>query len=378
MNVHFIVIHDNYKTQTDNKLCKISVFMETKCSEFSQAGSFVKLKFVTHMCLHDRGWTLHLRSLLCSTVFVQLITKEFGFVAGSTGSDDPPPPKPSRFPILGAADSASLASLTGTLSGGGSINNATPAPTTYIVAQNPEVLVQLLRENESRGISPSVYTTPASAFNTLAVDFEKNASASATTTSPSQTTPAPSQSSPVTSATPATVSQSPVVYGVSKKVSSVSKSVSSSPVPVAGSQSSTSSPTTSPSTSSISASSVAPVASPVLRKASKPKTKEIGPYHSSNSPVVGGVCVLPPPPNSLTSSPPAAVPVSEILTPSSLVSSATSDGATLSSTSFTSSYGGGPDLDCSSTQQSMNSSSVKVAEDDGGQVWVFLHASGWN
>jgi focal adhesion kinase 1 len=87
---------------------------------------------------------------------------------GSTGSDDPPPPKPSRFPILGAADSASLASLTGTLTGGGSINSATPAPTTYIVAQNPEVLVQLLRENESRGISPSVYTTPASAFNTLA------------------------------------------------------------------------------------------------------------------------------------------------------------------------------------------------------------------
>jgi len=334
---------------------------------------FCEVEFYSRMCLHDRGWTLRLHSLPYSTVFVQLITTEFGFVVGSTGSDDPPPPKPSRFPILGAADSASLASLTGTLSGGGSVNNATPAPTTYIVAQNPEVLVQLLRENESRGISPSVYTTPASAFNTLAVDFEKNASASAsaTTTSPSQTTPAPPQSSPVTSSTPVTVSQSPVVYGVSKKVSSVSKSVSSPPVPVAGSQSSTSSPTTSPSTSSVSASIVAPIASPVLRKASKPKTKEMGPYHSSNSPVVGGVCVLPPPPNSLTSSPPAAVAVSEILTPSSLVSSATSDGATLSSTSFTSSYDGGPDLDCSSAQQSMNGSSVKVAEDDGGQVWVF-------
>ncbi|XP_069676126.1 focal adhesion kinase 1 isoform X3 [Periplaneta americana] len=87
---------------------------------------------------------------------------------GSTGSDDPPPPKPARFPILGAADSTSLASLSGTLSGGGSVSNSAPAPTTYIVAQNPEVLVQLLRENESRGISPSVYTTPASAFNTLA------------------------------------------------------------------------------------------------------------------------------------------------------------------------------------------------------------------
>lgn len=43
---------------------------------------------------------------------------------------------------------------------------------TYIVAQNPEVLVQLLRENERRGLNPSVYTTPANAFNTLAVDFD--------------------------------------------------------------------------------------------------------------------------------------------------------------------------------------------------------------
>lgn len=43
---------------------------------------------------------------------------------------------------------------------------------TYIVAQNPEVLVHLLKENESRGLNPSVYTTPASAFNTLAVDFK--------------------------------------------------------------------------------------------------------------------------------------------------------------------------------------------------------------
>lgn len=290
--------------------------------------------------------------------------------AGSTGSDDPPPPKPARFPIFGAADSTSLASLTGTLSGGGSINTATPAPTTYIVAQNPEVLVQLLRENESRGISPSVYTTPASAFNTLAVDFEKNISASppsAAVATPAQLT---SQPSPAVTATPVASSQSPVIYGVSKKVSSASKSVSSPPPSVAGSQSSTSSPTTSPSASNVPAASVVPVASPILRKASKPKTKEIGPCHSSNSPVVGGVCVLPAPPSTLTSSVPAAA-TSEVLTPSSLVSSATSDGATISSTSFTSSYGGGPDLDCSSTQLSMTSSSANVAEDGGGQVWMF-------
>lgn len=34
------------------------------------------------------------------------------------------------------------------------------------------MLVHLLKENESRGLNPSVYTTPASAFNTLAVDFK--------------------------------------------------------------------------------------------------------------------------------------------------------------------------------------------------------------
>ncbi|XP_063217429.1 focal adhesion kinase 1 isoform X7 [Bacillus rossius redtenbacheri] len=61
-------------------------------------------------------------------------------------------------------DSTSLASIAGSPENGG----VAPAPTTYIVAQNPEVLVQLLRENESRGISPSMYTTPATGFNTLA------------------------------------------------------------------------------------------------------------------------------------------------------------------------------------------------------------------
>lgn len=43
---------------------------------------------------------------------------------------------------------------------------------TYIVAQSPEVLAQLLKDNQSRGVCPSVYTTPASPFNTLAVQFQ--------------------------------------------------------------------------------------------------------------------------------------------------------------------------------------------------------------
>lgn len=66
---------------------------------------------------------------------------------------------------LGAADCSSNASLN-------SAAGAAPSVSTYIVAQNPEVLMQLMRENESRGLNPAVYTTPASAFNTLAVDFK--------------------------------------------------------------------------------------------------------------------------------------------------------------------------------------------------------------
>lgn len=45
-------------------------------------------------------------------------------------------------------------------------------PQTYIVAQNPAVLAQLMRENENRPVNPSAYTTPASVFNTLAVDID--------------------------------------------------------------------------------------------------------------------------------------------------------------------------------------------------------------
>lgn len=85
---------------------------------------------------------------------------------GSSGSDDLPPPKPSRMPQLahsplGAADCSSNTSLN-------SAAAVAPNVQTYIVAQNPEVLMQLMRENENRVLNPAVYTTPASAFNTLA------------------------------------------------------------------------------------------------------------------------------------------------------------------------------------------------------------------
>lgn len=52
-----------------------------------------------------------------------------------------------------------------------SIQTAGAAPQTYIVAQNPLVLAHLLRENQQRSIDPQAYTTPASVFNTVAVDF---------------------------------------------------------------------------------------------------------------------------------------------------------------------------------------------------------------
>ncbi|XP_031785611.1 focal adhesion kinase 1 isoform X3 [Nasonia vitripennis] len=43
---------------------------------------------------------------------------------------------------------------------------------TYIVAQSPEVLAQLMKESQARGVCPSVYTTPATPFNSLAVQFQ--------------------------------------------------------------------------------------------------------------------------------------------------------------------------------------------------------------
>lgn len=39
--------------------------------------------------------------------------------------------------------------------------------------------MHLLKENETRGVNPSVYTTPASAFNTIPVDFQADDTLSA-------------------------------------------------------------------------------------------------------------------------------------------------------------------------------------------------------
>lgn len=84
--------------------------------------------------------------------------------------DDTPPPKPTRVP---QTDSSPMLSLGGENSG---------TPQTYIIAQNAAVLAQLMRENENRPLNPSAYTTPASVFNTLAVEIDASKTEPITTT----------------------------------------------------------------------------------------------------------------------------------------------------------------------------------------------------
>jgi hypothetical protein len=45
------------------------------------------------------------------------------------------------------------------------------SPTTYLVAANPQVLGQLLRENTHHLLQPELYNVPASVLNTFTVDF---------------------------------------------------------------------------------------------------------------------------------------------------------------------------------------------------------------
>lgn len=98
-------------------------------------------------------------------------------------TDEIPPPKPCR--PMGGNDNSFFTSNSdellnqevGTLKITDGEGATADIPQTYIIAQNPEVLARLLAENDNRGINPSSYITPASVFNTLAVDVdaEKNA-----------------------------------------------------------------------------------------------------------------------------------------------------------------------------------------------------------
>jgi len=85
------------------------------------------------------------------------------------GDSDEPPPKPSRTPMT---DSTSKLFQLSSMDGERTENGGGPQMT-YIVAQNPAVLAQLMRENENRGINPSAYTTPASVFNVLGVQYNE-------------------------------------------------------------------------------------------------------------------------------------------------------------------------------------------------------------
>lgn len=82
---------------------------------------------------------------------------------GGNDSDEPPP-KPSRTPL---ADSTFKQLMDGEKT---DINTTAM---TYIVAENPTVLAKLMKENELRGVNASSYTTPASVFNVLAVEFDQ-------------------------------------------------------------------------------------------------------------------------------------------------------------------------------------------------------------
>lgn len=84
------------------------------------------------------------------------------------GESDEPPPKPSRTPMTDSTSKLFQMSMDGERPDG-----EPTSAMTYIVAQNPAILAQLMRENEKRGLNPSAYTTPASVFNVLAVDIDQ-------------------------------------------------------------------------------------------------------------------------------------------------------------------------------------------------------------
>ncbi|XP_050308288.1 focal adhesion kinase 1 isoform X1 [Anthonomus grandis grandis] len=87
-------------------------------------------------------------------------TRRLAAMSWSSADDVSPPPKPSRHPGLDGTIPVS--------------EEEDPIPQTYIVAQNPQVLAHLMRENDHRGVTPAMYTVPASVFNTVAVDFDSD------------------------------------------------------------------------------------------------------------------------------------------------------------------------------------------------------------
>ena len=81
---------------------------------------------------------------------------------GSNDSDERPPPKPPRQPAS---------------------ERSSPPLQTYIVAQSPEVLARLMRDNAGRA-QAGLYTAPASALNTVSVQLASPAGRPAAPHSP--------------------------------------------------------------------------------------------------------------------------------------------------------------------------------------------------
>ncbi|XP_013100344.1 focal adhesion kinase 1 isoform X2 [Stomoxys calcitrans] len=74
-------------------------------------------------------------------------------MVNSNSEMDMPPSKPSKTPQL-VGDNSKFAGTSG--------DKTALSPQTYIIAQNPEILARLMKENENRIINPAAYTTPAS------------------------------------------------------------------------------------------------------------------------------------------------------------------------------------------------------------------------
>lgn len=107
-------------------------------------------------------------------------TRRLAAMSWSSTDDVSPPPKPSRHPGINNHISSSLiiniriVSVLESTSISSMGTSSDPVPQTYIVAQNAEVLAHLMKENENRGLTPAMYTVPASVFNTVAVEFDKH------------------------------------------------------------------------------------------------------------------------------------------------------------------------------------------------------------
>ncbi|KAL9876991.1 protein tyrosine kinase 2 Fak isoform 3-T6 [Glossina fuscipes fuscipes] len=87
--------------------------------------------------------------------------KENARVLFMSADNDLPPSKPAK--IMQTRDNFKLSPA---------YDETALSPQTYIIAQDPEVLACLMKENENRIINPAAYTMPASVFNTLAVEVD--------------------------------------------------------------------------------------------------------------------------------------------------------------------------------------------------------------